>query len=386
VSGSNWTHETWASGVPIHVYQNYGNGNLKRLSEGHSGLPDGEGKFSVQMTVPSSAEAGLVTISALTGGGYTPDAQFTVTGAPLPAVQPPQQAAPAKTVRVTPDPVEAGKTVTISGHGFSPGNSVIITWCFNGPLPEFPIADDVGNFTVTVPLPPNAPTGGTCVDLPSHGKFNFTIAPTTGGQVPDNPGRQGGQQQPDRGNQNGQVPRPQPQLDPTSTSSIALPFSPGETWFVCQGYKGTASHSNAYALDLTVRSGDFGPNACWGDQNASAGRSVTAPEAGNSVPLRAADLICLNLDGGKSMVIGHLANRVTGRVAKGALLGTVANAASANGDYAHIHVQIHPSHGCAGSGPTIPFDDTHGTRFTDSVNLPDKGGANQHQRVALTRP
>src|SRR5688572_28413892 len=61
VTGTNWTHPSWADGVPINIYQNYGNGNLKRLAEGHSGAPDSEGRFQVRMTVPSSAEPGLVT-------------------------------------------------------------------------------------------------------------------------------------------------------------------------------------------------------------------------------------------------------------------------------------------------------------------------------------
>ena len=80
VSGTNWTHPSWASGVPINIYQNYGNGNLKRLAEGHSGRPDSDGRFRVEMTIPSSAEAGLVTVSTLAGGGYDPSAGFTVTG------------------------------------------------------------------------------------------------------------------------------------------------------------------------------------------------------------------------------------------------------------------------------------------------------------------
>jgi hypothetical protein len=85
MGGSNWTHETWVSGgVPIHVYQNYANGNLKRLSEGAlraSGPPVGDGNFSVQMIVPSFAEAGLVRVSTLAGSGYDPSAGFTITDA-----------------------------------------------------------------------------------------------------------------------------------------------------------------------------------------------------------------------------------------------------------------------------------------------------------------
>ena len=80
VRGTNWTHPSWASGVPVNIYQNYGNGNLKRLADGNSGRPDAQGNFSIQMVVPSSAEAGLVTVAALTGGGSSTDAQFTVVG------------------------------------------------------------------------------------------------------------------------------------------------------------------------------------------------------------------------------------------------------------------------------------------------------------------
>ena len=81
VTGTNWTHPSWADGVPINIYQNYGNGNLKRLAEAHSGPPDNAGNFRISMTIPASAEAGLVTVGTLTGGGYAPDADFTVAGA-----------------------------------------------------------------------------------------------------------------------------------------------------------------------------------------------------------------------------------------------------------------------------------------------------------------
>jgi hypothetical protein len=154
---------------------------------------------------------------------------------------------------------------------------------------------------------------------------------------------------------------------------------------VCQGYKGTISHGNVYALDLTTRKNDVGSTGCYGDINASAARSVVAPAAGNSIPI-GNDLICLNLDSGKSMLLGHLTKRSTGRVSSGAVIGKVADAASANGGYAHIHVQIHSNSGCAGGGPTVPFDDAHGTRFVTAPNLPDVGGVNQHRGTALTKP
>jgi len=85
VTGENWTLPSWAGGVSIDIDQNYGNGNLKQLGLGNSGPPDRNGSFSAKVTIPTSAEPGLITITALTGGGYAPTASFTATGAGQPA-------------------------------------------------------------------------------------------------------------------------------------------------------------------------------------------------------------------------------------------------------------------------------------------------------------
>jgi hypothetical protein len=172
-------------------------------------------------------------------------------------------------------------------------------------------------------------------------------------------------------------------------SPLLLPFTPGEPWYVCQGYKGTITHRNAYALDLTVRQEDVGNAGCWandGNVNASEGREVTAPASGTVIHI-GTDLVCIDFDAGGSMLIGHLTGRVAGgHVDQNARLGWVASAnAATNGGYAHIHVQIHLGPGCRAGGPTVPFDDAHGTRFQGAPNLPDKGGTNQHKGVPLTK-
>jgi Domain of unknown function (DUF4189) len=168
---------------------------------------------------------------------------------------------------------------------------------------------------------------------------------------------------------------------------LRLPFASGETWWVCQGYNGQASgtHNNIPALDLTVREQDVGPNGCWGEQNASTGRSVTAPDNGTATT-SGSDGVCLNLDTKKSMWIGHLVNRVSGPVQRGDELGKVEPPVdgSPNGNYAHIHIEVHPDAGCAGS--PIPFDDANATRLIGTQELPYSGEVNQYRGLQLSSP
>jgi hypothetical protein len=168
-------------------------------------------------------------------------------------------------------------------------------------------------------------------------------------------------------------------------SQLLLPYAHGQTWWVCQGYNGAPSHSGIAALDLTVRQQDVSTNGCWGDVNASANRPVKAPGTGTAF-LSGPDGVCLNLDSGKSMWIGHLTQRTEGQILRGGQLGITAPAdVNLNGGYAHIHVQVHPGSGCAASGPPIPFDDAHGTRFTGAADMPYTGAVNEYSGVGLTR-
>jgi hypothetical protein len=129
---------------------------------------------------------------------------------------------------------------------------------------------------------------------------------------------------------------PSPSLAQAAGRTINLPFGKGQTWYVCQGYNGTISHGGASAFDLTVEN-RRGPNGCFGDVNVSAGRQVTAPGAG-TVTHVGADLVCLKLDTGGSLLIGHIVRTVPngGRVAADAVIGKVSRAnQTPNGGYAH---------------------------------------------------
>lgn len=140
-----------------------------------------------------------------------------------------------------------------------------------------------------------------------------------------------------------------------------------------------------YSLDLTTES-EHGPNGCGGNQNAAAGQPVLAPENG-TVERWSNDLVCLSFDSGGSALIGHMkvTNRVPvgTRVQAGDLLGVVSKAReTANGNYAHIHVQVHNETNCRGSA--VPF--TGRNKFDSTPALPDLGNKfNQHAGVALTR-
>jgi hypothetical protein len=181
--------------------------------------------------------------------------------------------------------------------------------------------------------------------------------------------------------------------DASPPGDLRLPFPRGETWYVCQGYNGQVKASNGVvphkgkpALDLTFSREGVGQNGCKGDENASAGRAVTAPGDGTAT-LSGADATCLNLKSGRSMWIGHMIERVTGTVLVGAILGRTAPASEGpNGGYAHIHVQVHPGRGCSASGAPIPFEDAKGTRFIGAPDLPYSGKVNEYQGEDLKNP
>jgi hypothetical protein len=169
---------------------------------------------------------------------------------------------------------------------------------------------------------------------------------------------------------------------------LTLPFAPGEVWYVCVGYRASEikTHASGFALDLSVDADSAPPggNACASaTADSSTGESIVAPGSGEVLWIRK-DLLCLDLDRGGSMLIGHLEDAVLpGRVEHDGLLGNVAPPDKANGDYAHIHVQAHSSLGCA-KGTTVPFDDLHGTRFENSQDLPDLGSTVQDQWYATS--
>lgn len=123
VRGTGWTHQVYADGVEVEISQNYGNGQLTRLTSAKSGPPDASGVFSLQMTIPADAKPGLLSISPITGGPEIADALFTVTGGGPPSGQ--QQTQP--TVTLSPSEGPPGTVTTADGHGFNPNQPVTVT-------------------------------------------------------------------------------------------------------------------------------------------------------------------------------------------------------------------------------------------------------------------
>ena len=168
---------------------------------------------------------------------------------------------------------------------------------------------------------------------------------------------------------------------------INLPFNRGQTWYVCQGYNGTISHQNNFAFDLTVAR-DFGRNnSCWaadGNVNKSAGQAVLAPSAG-TVWHVGQDLVCLEIDSRRSLLIGHIDRRVGNgqRVSQDAILGTLSSANSINGGYAHIHIEARQSPRCT-PGTSVPFTATNGFQFKGIGDLPGSV-TNTHWKRELRR-
>ncbi|MCH9651696.1 MAG: hypothetical protein K0U98_25945 [Deltaproteobacteria bacterium] len=163
---------------------------------------------------------------------------------------------------------------------------------------------------------------------------------------------------------------------------IFLPFAPNETWYVCQGYRATTSntHNNSFALDLTRDPDGLGSSACYGDQDYSEGEPVFAPGPGvlSFYGVSVDDLVCLDLDAGGSLLIGHLdPDSLTGqgRVDSQEILGLLAGPSTGaggvdNGDYSHIHIQAYSSDDCTGgSAAAEPFEGEY--KFFGVPDLPD---------------
>lgn len=176
-----------------------------------------------------------------------------------------------------------------------------------------------------------------------------------------------------------------------STRPFVLPIPSGTTWVVCQGYNGQISHDQVAALDLSLAPSAVGPRGCrMSTKYTSAGSEVFSPAAGTAYRASGCcgdDFICVDLDSGGSVAIGHLDHRLPHgtRVRTSDRLGTVAWPGPANGHYAHIHIQAHPAPGCMEGSEAVPLDRSHGFKFACGPNLPYSGETNQYSGVRLTR-
>ena len=174
---------------------------------------------------------------------------------------------------------------------------------------------------------------------------------------------------------------------------LLLPFSIGETWYICQGYNGPISHSTSYALDLSIDPGSPGSQGCNAStNNSSTGKAIIAPGAGEVYQGIEWDTIYINFDDGGSILFSHInhnwqppqnANAWLGRVAAGEIIGTLNAPNARNGNYAHLHMMIFS--GSFTQGGALPFDDANQTRFQCAPDMPYSGEINQYSGTALTR-
>ena len=191
------------------------------------------------------------------------------------------------------------------------------------------------------------------------------------------------------------VPPSQPAM--AIPAPLLLPFSVGETWYVCQGYNGTVSHPNAPALDLSIDPGSPGSQGCTpSTSNSSTGKVIIAPGAGNvyqgTGQTGGPDAIYINFDAGGSVLLAHMIhkwvpgslNTFLGYVTAGEAIGTVLAPSAANGYYAHIHMMIF-SGSSINNGSALPFEDAHQTRFQCAPDMPYSGEVNQYSGTALSR-
>ena len=182
-----------------------------------------------------------------------------------------------------------------------------------------------------------------------------------------------------------------PALERSPSEELLLPVPAGQTWQVCQGYNGEITHEATPALDLSAAPRSAGPSGCLaGTKYFSAGAVITSPGSGRAHRAWGCcgnDFVCIDLDSGGSIAIGHLANRIDGgrRASPGDRIGTVAWPAPANGDYAHVHIQAHPEPGCMTSSNAVPFDAEHGFGFACVEDLPYSGEANQYSGMSVRR-
>lgn len=189
----------------------------------------------------------------------------------------------------------------------------------------------------------------------------------------------------------GSAVEPSSDLSSSSIRPLVLPIPENQTWFVCQGYNGPLTHEGVPALDLSRDRGSPGPRGCMaGSKYSSAGSVVNSPATGIVYRWPGCcghDFICINFDTGGSAAIGHLSNRVASgtRVETGSRIGTVSWPRPANGDYAHIHVQVHSTPNCTEGNDPVAFDVSEGFKWQCTPNLPYSGAVNQYSGLAVKR-
>lgn len=187
------------------------------------------------------------------------------------------------------------------------------------------------------------------------------------------------------------APRAEARRTRPPARSLVLPIPPNQTWYVCQGYNGQITHAGMPALDLSLDRRSAGSEGCLaGSKYSSAGSVVTSPGDGTASRWPGCcgdDFVCVDLDLGGSVAVGHLSHRVRdgSRVTAGSRIGTVAWPDQSNGDFSHVHVQAHPAWGCTEAGDPVAFDVAHGFKWRCTPDLPYSGTVNQYSGLAVAR-
>lgn len=177
---------------------------------------------------------------------------------------------------------------------------------------------------------------------------------------------------------------------------MELPFDYGETWVVCQGYRGPISHKNSYALDFAFVEKGRRPefyltgNGC-ANLKSSGDRYVRSPVDGRVISIYKGyeigvckytkpvdDIVLIESDANRNIrvEIAHIfpSVKVGEKVYKGQIIGRTLN--SSEYTCPHIHLAIKNT-----NNRTIPIDNL----FLD-YNFWDSSQENAHRGVVVYKP
>jgi len=172
-----------------------------------------------------------------------------------------------------------------------------------------------------------------------------------------------------------------------TAARLVFPFSSGQRWYICQGYNGYVSHTSNLidSLDLSVSSASVGSTGCTSSTAySSQNYSVVSPDNGAVAWIGSTqpDIMCINLDSGGSIKLGHFYSAVSSgaRVTRNQYIGKLsAPGVGTNGGYSHIHMQLFNGSGCVTTNHTA-----FGTAF-GSPNLSYNGTRNQWAGTSLSK-
>ena len=186
-----------------------------------------------------------------------------------------------------------------------------------------------------------------------------------------------------------------------NSRGLHLPFDTDQTWYVCQGYNGPVSHHDNYtdpvrdfsfSLDFTLTP-DVAPGlgACGaGTDTGVEGNVVYAPGDGVIESVRGHsgdDAVCLTLDTGGSLWIGHFTPEVErlDRVYAFQRLGVLNGPDDDNNNFAHIHISAYTSEDCIDGNVPLENTEDYTFKFYGVPDLPDRDGTdNQYDGMMIS--